>query len=176
MLRFFDQVHFYPVDEAELTCLRDGFRSGRARIEISDEVFDLGEYNRFLKSIAPELVAFRENQKAAFDTEVAHWKTEDGATDAAVPLLDGVAMAKQPHDPEGRANDHIVAADISGSVWKLLVDAGATVAAGDPMLIVEAMKMEFAVHAPVGGRVRSLRCKQGSVVSAGDALAVIEAA
>jgi urea carboxylase len=174
LLRFFDQVRFYPVDEPELDRLRDAFRAGRATIEVSEEVFDLGEYNRFLKSIEPELVEFKSRQKAAFDTEVAHWKTEDDAARAAAEAAAEIEVAVI--DDGAAADGHTVAADISGSVWKLLVDAGALVAEGDPMLIVEAMKMEFAVHSPVAGRVRSLRCKQGSVVAAGDALAVIEVA
>ncbi len=171
LLRFFDQVRFHPVDEAELTRLRDAFRSGRATIEITDEVFDLGEYNRFLKSIEHEMLAFKAKQKAAFDLEVAHWRSEDEAAASSGES----AGAAAPVD-DGELDGHVVSADISGSVWKLLVDVDATVAAGDPILIVEAMKMEFAVHAPVAGRIASMRCRQGSVIAAGDALAVIETA
>ena len=172
LLRFFDQVRFHPVEEDELTHLRDAFRTGRATIEITDEVFDLGDYNRFLKGIEPELVAFKARQKAAFDIEVAHWKAEEEtAASSGVTLADGkVAVV------EAGIDGHVVAADISGSVWKLLVENGATVAAGDPILIVEAMKMEFAVNAPIAGRISSVRCRQGSLINAGDALAVIEAA
>jgi urea carboxylase len=171
LLRFFDQVRFYPVEERELTELRDAFRAGRATIEITEEVFDLGEYNRFLGSIEHELAAFKAKQKAAFDIEVAHWKAEENAAAASGEAAIDTAATNDATQIAG----HVVAADISGSVWKLLVEAGALVAAGDPILIVEAMKMEFAVHAPVAGRISSLRCKQGSLVSAGNALAIIEA-
>jgi urea carboxylase len=171
LLRFFDQVRFHPVEEAELLELRDGFRTGRTSIKITEEVFDLGEYNRFLTSIEHELTTFKSRQKAAFDIEVAHWKAEEEAAASS-----GLTTAANEAADEGELDGHVVSADISGSVWKLLVDAGATVAAGDAILIVEAMKMEFAVHAPVAGRISSLRCKQGSLITAGDALAVIEVA
>jgi urea carboxylase len=171
LLRFFDQVRFYPVDEDELTRLRDAFRTGRASIEVTDEVFDLGEYNRFLKSIEHELVDFKAKQKAAFEIEVAHWKAEEEAAASS-----GETSGASALEAEQTVDGHIVSADISGSVWKLLVENGATVAAGDPILIVEAMKMEFAVNAPVAGRIASVRCRQGSVIAAGDTLAVIEAA
>ena len=61
-------------------------------------------------------------------------------------------------------------------MWKLLVDIGAMVAAGDPIMIVEAMKTEFAVHAPVAGGIASLRGGQGSLITARERFAVTEAA
>ena len=74
-------------------------------------------------------------------------------------------------DDVTESNGHVLAADISGSVWKLLVDIGAMVAAG-----VEAMKTEFAAHTPVACRIASLRGRQGSLITAGERLAVTEAA
>jgi urea carboxylase len=44
---------------------------------------------------------------------------------------------------------------------------------GDALLVIEAMKMEFAVHAPMSGVVRAVQCRQGRPVSAGDTLLVI---
>ena len=43
-----------------------------------------------------------------------------------------------------------------------------------PLLIVEAMKMEFAIYAPVDGVVSTLLCQQGRQVQAGDALLHLE--
>ncbi len=69
---------------------------------------------------------------------------------------------------------HVVASDISGSIWKLLIEAGTVVKAGDPLLIVEAMKMEFSICAPIDGTVCALHCRAGKQVAAGDTLVVIE--
>jgi urea carboxylase len=71
---------------------------------------------------------------------------------------------------------HLVSADISGNVWKLLVEVGHAVEAGEPLVILEAMKMEFPVHAPVTGTVRALHCRPGKQIGAGEALLVIEPA
>jgi len=68
---------------------------------------------------------------------------------------------------------HVVAAEISGNVWKLLVEPGAQVQRGDALLVIEAMKMEFAVHAPAAGTVQVVHCRQGRPVAAGEALMVI---
>jgi biotin carboxyl carrier protein len=59
-------------------------------------------------------------------------------------------------------------AQFPGKVRKILVQEGATVQAGDPLILVEAMKMEFAVKAPVAGTVTSVRVKEGQQLSPGD--------
>ena len=48
LLRFFDQISFYPVTEEELTVERESFREGRSSIRISEEIFDWSAYRRFL--------------------------------------------------------------------------------------------------------------------------------
>ncbi|MDR3415755.1 MAG: urea carboxylase [Nevskia sp.] len=165
LLRFFDQVRFYPVEEAELTEQREAFREGRLAIDIREEVFDFAAYNRFLAQIEPDVARFRARQKVAFDAEVAHWQAGAGA--AAEAAEEVRAAAAEP------VEGHVVAADISGNVWKLLAELGAEVRRGEALLVIEAMKMEFAVHAPVTGVVRAVHCRQGRPVSAGEVLIVI---
>jgi urea carboxylase len=48
-----------------------------------------------------------------------------------------------------------VASYVPGNIWKVLVEAGQHVKAGDPLAIVESMKMEFTVTAPEDGEVLS---------------------
>lgn len=165
LLRFFDQVRFYPVEEVELDRLRRDFREGRHPIEITEEVFDLGEYNTFLESIAPELEVFRQRQKLAFDQELAHWAAS------------GNAIAAEDHleqEDEVEAIGTSVLADISGNVWKLMVQPGDRVQAGDTLMILEAMKMEFAIPAPCEGIVVAFHCKPGSLINAGDVMVSID--
>jgi len=170
LLKFFDQVRFYPVDEPTLDHMREEFRAGRRSIEITEELFDLGRYNAFLQSIEPDLAAFRARQKQAFEAEVARWRTEDeivqAETAAAGPLEIELA------EPDA----HVVSADISGNVWKLLAEPGSTVKAGDPLLILEAMKMEFHIPAPRDGVVSSFHCRTGMLISAGDPLVSLKPA
>lgn len=58
-----------------------------------------------------------------------------------------------------------VYADVTGSVWKVEVSVGQTVAEGDTLVIVESMKMEIPVCAPVAGVVRAVLVTEGDTVT-----------
>ncbi len=60
-----------------------------------------------------------------------------------------------------------------GTVIKCAVKEGDRVKAGDPVLVLEAMKMENAIPAPTDGVVKSINCSPGTSVKKGDVLAVI---
>ena len=60
-----------------------------------------------------------------------------------------------------------------GLVLRHEVEEGATVEAGQPVLILEAMKMQNSLPAPVSGTVRALPFDIGAKVSRGDVLAII---
>ena len=67
-----------------------------------------------------------------------------------------------------------VRAHITGVVLQIVAAAGSTVAAGDPILILESMKMEIPVEAPRAGVVRELRVSEGETVQEGDVVATLE--
>jgi acetyl-CoA carboxylase carboxyltransferase component len=67
-----------------------------------------------------------------------------------------------------------VVAPLEGTVAAVLVAAGDRVAAGDPMVVIESMKMEHVVRAPGGGTVTGLAVEPGALVAVGDALAAVE--
>lgn len=73
----------------------------------------------------------------------------------------------------GRPAEDGVAAPVSGTVQALTVADGATVGEGDPVAVMEAMKMETQVLAPKAGRLR-LRVKEGDYLQAGDMLMTYE--
>ena len=60
-----------------------------------------------------------------------------------------------------------VEAHITGTVWKIEVEVGDTVEEGDPVVILESMKMEMPVEAEDSGVVKEIRCKEGQAVSEG---------
>ena len=166
LLHFFDQVRFYPVSEAELEVLREDFREGRATITIEETVFDFAEHTRFLSENADSIAAFRASQATAFEAEVALWaQEEEDAPQTHEETL-------QPEEADDEALQ--VSADLNGNIWKVLVKPGDEVAAGQPVIIVEAMKMELTVHAPQAGRVKRIACQPGRAVSPGDALLWLE--
>jgi propionyl-CoA carboxylase alpha chain len=61
-----------------------------------------------------------------------------------------------------------------GTVLRVLVEQGADVDAGRPLLVLEAMKMEHEIVAPAPGVVSELRVQAGSQVETGEILAVID--
>jgi len=67
----------------------------------------------------------------------------------------------------------VVSSQVAGGVWKLLVEAGDAVLAGQPLVVVESMKMEITVHAPCDGRVERLMCSAGQPVGAGQPLLLL---
>lgn len=64
--------------------------------------------------------------------------------------------------------DSDLTAQFPGKVRKVLVAAGAEVAEGTPMILVEAMKMEFTIKAPADGKVTKLLVTEGQQLSPGD--------
>jgi acetyl-CoA carboxylase biotin carboxyl carrier protein len=67
-----------------------------------------------------------------------------------------------------------VIAEMVANVWKVVVAPGDAVSEGDPLVILESMKMEIPVEAPMAGTVRELRVEEGGVVQEGDVIAVVE--
>ena len=68
-----------------------------------------------------------------------------------------------------------IKADVTGKVWKLEAQAGASVAAGEVVMILESMKMEIPVEAPKAGRLAALNVAEGESVKEGQVLATLEA-
>jgi biotin carboxyl carrier protein len=66
-----------------------------------------------------------------------------------------------------------VTAPMPGRVVRVLVKAGEAIAAGQGIVVVEAMKMQNEVRSPKEGRVERLLVKEGQAVNAGDTIAVI---
>jgi len=62
---------------------------------------------------------------------------------------------------------------MSASVWQIAVEPGQRVGAGERIVILEAMKMEFVVVAPSDGVVEFVHCRRGGMVMAGQMLATV---
>lgn len=170
LLHFFDQVRFYEVTEVELDAQRDAFREGRAQIRIEESEFDFAQYTQFLADNAADIADFRTRQSAAFTTEVAHWAAQESAA------VDAAANAVEIIEDDSEQQGHLVSADLNGNVWKILVEPGQQVEAGQALIVVEAMKMELSVYAPCAGTVSKISCQQGRPVGPGDALLWLDVA
>jgi urea carboxylase len=175
LLRFFDQVRFFPVTAEELVDWRRDFPLGRREIRIDEEVFRLRDYRAFLAKETDGIAAFQATRQAAFDAERADWELKGEF--ARVEALSGVDDA--PHEaaavdlPEGC---EVVEAPLGGSVWKMLVQPGAAVAAGQVIAVVEAMKTECDVASPSAGIVRRVYVEERQAVAPGAPMIAIEPA
>jgi len=73
LLRFFDQIRFYPVSAEELLTIRRDFPLGRYPLRIEHTTLKLAEYQQFLADEAQGIEAFRTHQQGAFNAERERW-------------------------------------------------------------------------------------------------------
>jgi 3-methylcrotonyl-CoA carboxylase alpha subunit len=109
------------------------------------------------------------------------WQGPARQGEALTLFADGDSWPLVLVDPGGRGEDDDVApphlaAPMPGRVVQVLVAAGARVTRGQPLLLLEAMKMEHAVKAPADGIVTALRYQAGDLVEEGAELCDFEAA
>ncbi|MFD5079169.1 5-oxoprolinase/urea amidolyase family protein [Streptomyces sp. NPDC058371] len=169
LLRFFDRIKWYPVEPEELLRLRADITSGRFVPRIEDGVFSLAEYQAFLAGNADSIAEFRARQGAAFSAERDAWEAAGEFTRAEAATAPAAAPAEVTVPPGGR----LIEAEFAASVWQLNVRPGDRVTAGQPLLALEAMKMESRVPAPMDGLVTEILAKPGDQVEAGTALMVL---
>lgn len=81
-----------------------------------------------------------------------------------------VVTSHPPTKPVEPLSGEPVCAPMPGIILSILVDEGQVVAAGDPLLVLEAMKMENEIHAPRAGMVRKILVREGSDVRQGTPL------
>ena len=161
LLRFFDQIRFYPVSADELTQWRRDFPTGRRSIRIEPSEFRLADYRAFLADNAEQISSFESHRQAAFDEERAEWQRrgEFDRTDAVEAEAVDVGAVVVPDGAD------MVEAPFGGSVWKMLVGVGDEVLAGETIAIIEAMKMECRVESPGAGTVSALYAQERQAFS-----------
>jgi acetyl-CoA/propionyl-CoA carboxylase biotin carboxyl carrier protein len=93
---------------------------------------------------------------------------------AAAPDVDTAARAAITHGAAGATGPAEVVAPMPGAVLTVHVAAGGTVAAGDPIVTLEAMKMEHVVVASIAGTVGEVRVRAADQVTRGQLLAVVD--
>ncbi|MEC5182322.1 urea carboxylase [Arthrobacter sp. CG_A4] len=170
LLRFFDRISWYPVSPEELLDLRADMAAGRGRgVEIADGTFSLAEHEDFLARNSESIAAFRDKQAAAFAVERQVW-ADAGEFDRADAAAAVVPDAEELVMPDGGT---LVAAPFAASVWKVDVTAGEHVVKGQPLMSLEAMKMETVLAAPCDGVVQQVLPVAGSQVVGGEALVVL---
>ena len=175
LLRFFDQIRFFPVSHEELTEWRRDFPLGRREIRIEAETFRLADYRAFLAKNAADIAQFQQTRQAAFDAERADWERRGEFTrvEALASAADEAAAPAQIVVPDGA---ELVEAPLGGSVWKMLVKPGDVVEKGAVIAVIEAMKTECDVHSPMAGVVRQVYAQERQAVAPGAPMIALEQA
>jgi biotin carboxyl carrier protein len=166
---------------------------GRFRVSVDGEVHMLdvvrtGEYGLSLLGTVlsnGETVTFStpstEKMTASFSADLQ--VTPGGLPGELLVNLGGRTVAvtlngrRARHGSDGGAHGHgeqSITAPMPGRVVRVLVAAGEQVDARQPVVVVEAMKMENELKAPRAGRVKEIHVTPGTSVEAGRILAVIE--
>ena len=168
LLRFFDQIRFYPMEADALLAYRLDFGAGRVQLRIEEGTFRLSDYRSYLADNAVSIQAFKSVQQAAFEAERERWRAA-GVSESpdAESASDASSAAADAFEGE------VVCAQVSGGVWAVQVAVGAAVRTGDTLLVLESMKMEIAVLAPCDGVVQQLLCTEGQAITAGQALVLM---
>ncbi|MFK3970219.1 urea carboxylase [Pseudomonas sp. NPDC087358] len=171
LLRFFDQIRFYPVSADELLRIRRDFPLGRYPLQIEHSTLNLADYQAFLATQAESIATFRNQQQGAFNAERERWIASGQAT-----FDSDEAVAESTEQAPLQAGQTSVDSHITGNLWQVQVSVGQRVEAGEALVIVESMKMEIPLLAPIAGVVSEVRVQPGSAVRAGQRVVVLEKA
>ena len=169
LLRFFDQIRFYEVSADELKQIRQDFPKGRYSINIEETQFSLKDYLGFLEDNKSEIESFTEKRDKAFDEELQRW-----IASGQINFESGQDLASSAGDEDALPENCVaIESPVAGNVWKMLVKPGDVIEAGQPMVILESMKMEIEIVAPHSGSVYAVNRAEGSQVNAGQPLLIL---
>ena len=102
------------------------------------------------------------------------WRIDVGGRRFDVALVDPRRLRGIAGEGAQAAGRVAVSSSMPGKVVRVLVEQGARVEAGDPLVVVEAMKMQNELKSPKAGAVVELHALEGATVNAGEMLAVVE--
>src|SRR6266404_1375070 len=169
LLRFFDQIQFFPVSASELLEAREAFPHGAYPLSIETTRFSFADYKAFLTRRDEGITAFKHSQQSAFEAERQRWR--DDKIDEIPLELVGRTPGSGGEIGDGQVG---MFSEAPGNVWKVLIEDGKHVEIGDALVIVESMKMEIPVTATARGIVRSIAVRPGQTLRAGDLVCVLE--
>lgn len=111
--------------------------------------------------------------RVELDEQKAPVKVINSPRPSAAPRTDsGAKVISKPAAPAGAG--YQVKAPLPGTVLSIPVKVGDTVKAADTVMVLEAMKMENAIHAGKDGRIASISANPGDAVLEGALLVTIE--
>jgi pyruvate carboxylase subunit B len=121
------------------------------------------------------LVDGRQFEVGVLPLAADRYRVTTGGTGTEVELLDPlVDLTRQSHGGAVRQRSQTVAAYMPGRVVEVLVEEGQEVAAGQGVVVLEAMKMQNEIQAENAGTIRRVFVQAGQAVEGGDPLFELE--
>ena len=140
---------------------------GTVKLEIEETTFRLQDYQDFLTTNAESISTFKTQQQSAFSAERDRWvlsgEFDRVSMDTTLPDISDFVLS------EGQ---QVISSQMYANIWKILVKPGDSVQVGDPLIILESMKMEIEVEAPFSGTIETLLCQPGQSITAGQPLII----
>jgi urea carboxylase len=166
LLRFFDQIRFFPVSHEDLVDWRRDFPLGLRSIKVEETEFRLSDYRAFLADNAAGIADFQQQRQVAFDSERAEWERR-GEFDRVAQLTEAGACDAEGTEVQLPEGTELIEAPFGGIIWKLLVTPGEDVSSDASLAVIEAMKMEFAVETPGAGTIEAVFVAERQAIQPG---------
>lgn len=171
------QRRTYTRGEEEITV---GHRRGRDGLELESPLTGT-ESVEVVSATSDVVVLDVDHVRRRFDVAtVPGTRTPEGGNGSPSVVVDSplgsVTLVAEPRfvDPTAQAPAGALVAPMPGSIIAVHVEIGDVVTAGQPLVLLEAMKMEHAVAAPAAGIVTEVAVTQGQQVEVGTTLAVVD--
>lgn len=170
LLRFFDQIRFYEVSGEELQKIREDFPKGRYPVRIENTTFKLKDYQAYLQEQHASITEFTRHREQAFAEELQRWMASGQINFESAQDLTTEAGAEEALP----SNCVAIESPVAGNVWQVLVNQGDAISVGQPLVILESMKMEIEVTAQHAGVVYAITRQEGNQVNAGQPLLILQ--
>ena len=156
----------------------ESFRAGTHHTRTVEEEMDL---STMTQPTAPQLPEDEELAERQMTVEVGgrRFVVRLWAPEVAAPAVSGRRQAPRRRPPKlspsapAAEGEGAITAPMQGTIVKVHQKAGDSVSAGDPLFILEAMKMENEIKSPVDGEIVDLRVQAGDKVAGGAVLAIV---
>lgn len=114
-------------------------------------------------------IVFKQKEKKAFEDERLMWKEKGlDSFDTKVEAVVEKNVLVLEDDEE------TIESIMSGNIWKIEIEVGDRVKAGEVLVILESMKMEVDIEATISGTVSQILFKEGDNIESGNVLVVIK--
>ncbi|ETJ47642.1 urea carboxylase [Pseudoalteromonas agarivorans] len=169
LLRFFDQIKYYPVSHEELMQTREDFVLGKWQPKIEQAVVSMPELQKQWQQNQKNINTFTQQREQAFAEEMEQWKRT-----GQLNYKFEESETEQGEQIKLAPGQYLMEATAAGSVWKINAEQNQAVDANESMVILESMKMEIDLTTSESAKVVQVLVKEGQQVHAGQALMILQ--